>query len=188
MHESAMMTGKAFFAEYGQKAKTVLDVGAFNINGTLRDALPQGLEYYGVDLTEGQGVDYVLDDTGILPFSDESFDLVVSTSCLEHDPCYWLTFAEMVRVAKQFVYISVPAAWPFHQHPVDCWRFQPDAGLALAKWAKRLGLDITLAESFVLGPQDRQDFVAVFSKIGLTLPRLAQQFPELMELRTEGEK
>src|SRR5574337_940044 len=97
MHESAMMTGKAFFAEYGQKAKTVLDVGAFNINGTLRDALPQGLEYYGVDLTEGQGVDYVLDDTGILPFSDESFDLVVSTSCLEHDPCYWLTFAEMAR-------------------------------------------------------------------------------------------
>ena len=42
---------------------------------------------------------------------------------------FWVTFAEMARVVKAggFVYISVPVNGPVHRHPMDCWRFYPDA-------------------------------------------------------------
>jgi hypothetical protein len=49
---------------------------------------------------------------------------------------------------------------------VDCWRFYPDSGKALEKWAYRQGMQPALLESFishqVVNPWS--DFVAVFVK------------------------
>ena len=136
---------------------------------------PAGARYTGVDLAAGPGVDIVLDDPARLPFPDNSFDAVVSTSVLEHDAMFWVTFLEMTRVAKDggYVYIDAPSNGVFHRYPVDCWRFYPDAGLALEKWAARNGVRATLIESFVA---DRKrdvwnDCVMVFGKGGAPAPK-----------------
>lgn len=69
-----------------------------------------------------------------MPFADNSIDVLLSTSCLEHDPCFWLTFREMVRVMKigGLMYINVPGSGPYHGYPMDCWRFRKDSYQALA--------------------------------------------------------
>lgn len=168
MHRTAAETGKAFFSHYGDATCSVLEIGAFNVNGTLRDGATGVAHYHGVDMVPGLDVDQVLDDPHHLPFDDCSYDLVVSSSAIEHDPMFWVTFGEMVRVAKKHVYISAPVQGPVHNHPLDCWRFYPDAGLGLAQWGRTLGHDVRLAESFLHPPIGDVwwDFVAVFVKDG----------------------
>jgi SAM-dependent methyltransferase len=186
IHDTAALTGDAFFRCYGDPIATeldevrdedgrhehgplhILDVGSFDINGTLRPFSPMRCQYIGVDQVSGPGVDLVLEDPHVLPFVDGSFELVVSTSCIEHDPMFWLTFAEMARVVKPggFVYISAPANGPYHGHPGDCWRFYGDAPKALAEWATHCGHTLELVEAFMMPPQGDVwiDCVAVFGK------------------------
>lgn len=61
---------------------TVLEIGARDINGTVRHLFPNATRYVGVDLADGPSVDVVADaaelDLG------ETFDVVVSTEVLEH--------------------------------------------------------------------------------------------------------
>ena len=168
MHDSARETGRAFFEVYGRPSGIVLDVGSRDVNGTLRPFVPVGMSYCGCDLEPGPNVNLVLDDPYRLPFGHEEFDLVVSTSCLEHDEFFWLTCAEMARVTKRggLIYLSAPTGGAVHRHPVDCWRFYPDAGAALAAWMSREGYPTTLIESFIRPPggEGWSDFVAVLRR------------------------
>ena len=170
----------------------VLDVGSLDVNGTLRPFVPPGMDYCGVDMAAGPNVSLVLDDPYRLPFGAE-FDLVISTSCLEHDEFFWLTFAEMARVAKPggFIYMSAPTGGVVHRHPVDCWRFYPDAGVALARWADRSGWPVALVESFILPPGAAgwSDFVAVWEREPAEArrgPLIAERFPQAMHRRGCG--
>ncbi len=151
MHDTAMANGAAFFNAYGRPGSRILDVGSYDVNGTLRDVAPAGSHYTGVDLGPGPGVDLVLETAQRYPFPDASFDMVVSTSCFEHDSMFWLTFLEMARVARPggVVFINAPSNGAYHAYPTDIWRFYPDAGLALEAWARHQGRAITLLESFV---------------------------------------
>lgn len=178
MHKSALRYGELFFQIYLQEPPPadaadgagliILDVGSLDVNGSLRDAAPLGALYVGADLGPGPGVDVVLPGPGALPFRADSFDAVVSTSCFEHDPAFWATFAEIVRVTRSggYIYVNAPSNGEYHRYPIDAWRFYPDAALGLAAWARRDGLEITLVESFI-GPQNDDqwnDCVMVFAK------------------------
>lgn len=167
MHDTALKTGKAFFECYGERVCSVLDVGSLDVNGTLRD-LALGMRYLGVDISPGSGVDKVI-RPGCLPFDHDKFDLVISTSCFEHDPQFWVTFYEMCRVVKRggFVYINAPSNGPVHRYPVDCWRFYPDAAEALASWVTQIGdFIIDVVENFRMSPSRDGwiDQVCVFGK------------------------
>lgn len=168
MHGSAMLSGAAFFSCYADKSSAILDVGSCNVNGSLRIFAPQSCRYVGVDMAAGRGVDVVLDDPHVYPFPDDEFDLVVSTSCLEHDQMFWLSFAEMARMVRPggFVYLSVPQAGPYHGHPVDCWRFNNDAPEALAAWSRRCGHPLEIVECFTGTPEKDGwiDNVSIFGK------------------------
>ena len=172
MHDSAMVIGRTFFEVYmaGATDKSIVDIGAQDVNGSLRSAAPAGNSYTGVDFTAGKGVDVVLEDPYVFPFADESFDVALCANCLEHSEFFWLTFLEMLRVLKPqgLLLLIVPANAAVHRYPVDCWRFYPDSGMALQKWARRNGLTTTLLESFT-GKQMAgliNDFTAVFVKDG----------------------
>ena len=148
--------------------KSVLEVGAFDVNGSLKDFKPQVCEWVGVDLEPGKGVDIVIERASRLPFERESFDLVVATSIFEHDPTFWLTFNEMLRVAKPmgFVYVCAPSNGSVHRYPMDVYRFYPDAGIGLVEWGRRDFPGLELVESFI-SERDGDiwnDFCAVFSK------------------------
>ena len=170
MHPTAMQNGQLFFDTYLGEDSTcvVVEIGAQNVNGSLREVAPSSVRYIGVDFVVGKGVDVVLTDPYSLPFESESVDVIVSSSCLEHSEMFWLSFTECLRILKPdgLMFINVPSNGAFHRYPVDCWRFYPDAGSALVTWAKRQGMNPALLESFIT-PQHEDvwsDFLAVFVK------------------------
>jgi glycosyltransferase involved in cell wall biosynthesis/SAM-dependent methyltransferase len=188
MHASALKFGKLFFDTYcsGLQGAVVHDVGAQNVNGSLKDVLPPHLGYVGIDFVAGNDVDIVLEDPYKLPFADGSLDVLVCSSCFEHSQFFWLVFLEMLRVLKPqgLLYLNVPSNGSIHRYPVDCWRFYPDSGRALEAWAARKSYPTQLMESFVgeRSPDSYKsggawhDFVAVFVKDG----RHAAAYPARM--------
>lgn len=196
MHDTAYEIGRGFFETYwSDRFRRILDVGAQNVNGTLRDFCPPDAEYVGVDLEPGADVDVVLDELGSFPFEDRSFDLVVSTSCMEHDQMFWLTFAEMGRILRDggYIYINAPSNGYYHSFPYDNWRFYPDAGLALIGWARKVGLNLSLVESFTARRKKDvwNDCVMVFRK-GTAARKpgqyLSDRFCDAFNIRREGEE
>jgi hypothetical protein len=114
---------------------------------------------------------------------------VVSTSCFEHDPMFWVTFLEILRVTKDggHVYVNVPSNGWYHQHPVDNWRFYPEAGVSLRDWGRRQGHDTELLESFT-GRRRHDvwnDFIMVFRRGKHASPDayMVDLFPDAMNIR-----
>ena len=170
MHESAMKNGEVFFATYSKYFKdsvvTVVDIGAQDVNGSLKEVCPKKFKYIGVDFQNGKGVDIVLSDPYTLPFENETIDIVVSNSCFEHSEMFWISFLEILRILKPtgLFYLNVPSDGRVHKYPVDCWRFYPDSGQALVTWAKRNGFNSTLLECYTQLEGNWYDYVAVFLK------------------------
>jgi SAM-dependent methyltransferase len=138
MHDTALLAGKLFAEKYGGQNKTVVDIGGKNVNGSLRSFFENlNMKYICVDIEPDYSVDIVIKPTDKLPFENNSIDLVVSTSCFEHDPCFWITFKELTRIIKKdgFIYVNAPSNGFYHTYPGDNWRFYSDAAQALAYWS-----------------------------------------------------
>jgi SAM-dependent methyltransferase len=190
MHKSAYDIGSMIIAKHWKpESKRILDIGSYNVNGTLRDFCPHGAEYVGIDLTEGPSVDLVLDDPYKYPFPGSYFDIVLSTSCFEHDPMFWLTFLEAARVLANggILYINAPSNGHYHRHPWDNWRFYPDAAVALQMWGRRSGHDVSCIESFIMTPSGGyNDYVMIFSKGDLSqisFPYISDHLPDVVNVR-----
>jgi len=179
MHDTAYEHGRRFFALYWQPHfRDVVELGSQDVNGSLRDHAPATASYLGLDAAPGRGVDKVVTPGDPLPLPDACADVVVTSSALEHDPCFWETFLELVRLLRPggLLYVNAPSNHAFHRYPVDCWRFYPDAGVALVEWGRRRGVQVELVESFVARPAASgwADFVAVFRRPGPPLVRLGR--------------
>lgn len=178
MHDTALLSGQLFALAYGGHGKTVIDVGGKNINGSLKDFFIQhGMKYISVDLEPDPSVDIVIQPGQKLPFDDQSVDLVVSTSCFEHDPLFWMTFKDMCRITKLngYIYINAPANGPYHAHPADNWRFYSDAAQSLAYWSgiqisQETVFPVQVVETFHILPIQNIwiDFVSIWKRV--TLP------------------
>lgn len=153
MHDTAMANAKAFVNKYVQHnmgEQVVLDVGSLDLNGSLREIFEGAKKYIGLDVEAGENVDVVASSHAI-PLGDDSVDVVVSSSCFEHDPMFWLTFLEMCRVVKPsgYIYINSPSNGPYHGYPGDCWRFYADSWKSLAAWGVQNNYSIELTESYI---------------------------------------
>jgi SAM-dependent methyltransferase len=133
---------------------SVLEVGSKNINGSLRGLFENKktpYSYKGADLESGPNVDIILAHPYYWPeIQDESYDVIVSTSTLEHIEWPWLTMEQISKKLKVggFFCITVPSRGPQHRFPVDCWRFYPDSMNALAKWALLEVVDLKWYDGF----------------------------------------
>lgn len=60
--------------------------------------------------------------------------------------------------------LNMPSQGAFHRYPLDAFRFYPDAGIALQKWAQSNEIDLFLMESSTTPPEKDlwADFVAIF--------------------------
>lgn len=192
MHDTAMEIGKKFFETY-TKNKTglkIIDVGAQDVNGSLRSVAPPNNQYIGIDFVEGKGVDIVITDPYKLPIEDNSIDIVVCSSCFEHSEFFWLLFNDIQRILKPdgLFYLNVPSNGIFHRYPVDCWRFYPDSGVALQNWARRSGYKSTLLESFT-GIQKKDiwnDFIGVFIKDSVFIEKYPDRIQDAYKDYTNG--
>jgi SAM-dependent methyltransferase len=169
MHSSAYDIGKQFLERYCSAENCrVLDVGSYDVNGSLRQCIGQNIDYVGADLESGPGVDVVIDTPDVLPFENGAFDAVISTSTYEHAAEFWMLLLECARVTRPggHIYINAPSNGVFHQFPFDYWRFYPDAGIAFVEWIRKNGHPISLIESGIAPqmPDQWNDFVAVLQK------------------------
>jgi SAM-dependent methyltransferase len=183
MHDTASKYCKAFFDVYLPHAKglKIVEIGSLDVSGSIRALAPPDNAYLGLDFAPGKGVDVIVQDPYAMPVEDASADVVLTSSCFEHSEFFWLVFEDAMRILKPggLLYINVPSNGAFHRHPVDCWRFYPDSGLALQNWGRRKGIDVALLESFI-GRQgiDRwNDFVGVFVKGA----EYASRFPDRIQ-------
>lgn len=97
--QTAFLTAVAHANRDIVRGGRVLEIGSYDVNGTVRASFAGAGEYVGVDLTEGPGVDLVAFGHEVdLP--DSSFDLALSGECFEHDPHWLATFNNMVRLTR----------------------------------------------------------------------------------------
>jgi SAM-dependent methyltransferase len=167
-----------------------VDIGAQDVNGSLRAVCPPHFSYLGVDFVAGNGVDLILEDPYTLPFADRSVDIVVSSSCFEHSELFWLLYLEIIRVLKApgLFYLNAPSNGELHRYPLDCWRFYPDSARALVTWAKRNGYPVDLLESYTSKQIGDvwNDFVAVFLKGGEFAPAFPRRITDGFDSFTNG--
>jgi SAM-dependent methyltransferase len=92
----------------------VLEVGGVAGPKSLLDcpevALAEKVVLNLAPIKDQDGVTSVLGNANDMPFEDESFDLVMTISTLEHDKSFWLSLAEMKRVLRPggMLVIGVP--------------------------------------------------------------------------------
>jgi cephalosporin hydroxylase len=195
MHQSAYVNAEKFALKYipNLEGKKILDVGSYDVNGTLKPIFEKGI-YTGLDMEAGPNVD-VVSDAHNIPFDNEYFDIVTSSSCFEHDDMFWVTFLEMCRVVKPggYLYVQAPSNGPYHGWPGDNWRFYIDSWKALQKWGKREGYDIELVEHYIdettppakhEGERLWNDSVAIYRKKPLQIFETNLKSIELGHLKT----
>ena len=170
MHNSAYKNTEKFYYKYCVEKienKKILDVGSYSVNGNVRPIFERG-QYIGVDMEMGPNVDVVANANN-LPFEKNSFDIIVSISCFEHDDMFWVTFLEMCRVLNEggYMYINAPSNGPYHGYPGDNWRFYADSWKALEKWGIKNNYNINLTESYISEAEEDgwKDSVGIFQKI-----------------------
>jgi SAM-dependent methyltransferase len=171
MHKTAEENAKRFFETYvSQNNENVsfLEIGSYLSSFNIRSLAPTESNYVGVDLGTGPGVDIVLTDPYKLPFEDNTFDYVISSSCFEHSEFFWILFLEIMRVLKPtgLFYLNAPSNGDFHRFPVDCWRFYPDSANALSNWANRNNYNSGLIEQYTSNNETDiwSDYVSIFIK------------------------
>ena len=109
----------------------VLEVGSRDYGSTpnLRP-LFDGEDYVGIDMSEGKGVDQIVDMTQ--SFDDISaalggrqFGTIICLSVMEHVDKPFIMAENMVKLLKPGgkICVSVPLHWKFHGYPSDYWRF-----------------------------------------------------------------
>lgn len=161
MHISSLENMDRALAYYAPTTTgRVIDIGAMNVNGSYRELFDKSVNYVGLDLEAGPGVDVVLDDPYKLPFDDESVDLVISGQMLEHCAFFWKTFEEIARVLSPngICIMIAPSAGPAH-YKVDYYRFYADAWSAIADWC-----GLRVVDNWIDERGEWHDNVAVFQK------------------------
>lgn len=86
----------------------ILDVGCWQKD--LKKYLPSKAEYLGIDITGSPDIFLDLEKEK-LPFPDNSFDCVVCADVLEHLDNLHIIFAELLRVSRKYIIISLPNNW-----------------------------------------------------------------------------
>lgn len=136
-----------------QLSPPVLEVGAYDVNGGVRDLLPQ--PYIGLDVCSGPGVDVVAD---IISWrSRRRFNTVVCLETLEHIAEPWIAIEKMYALLKPaglFV-----GSWPFlfevHDHPHDYWRVTPAGFAYLLERAQFTEIEVVRIDTHVMATARR---------------------------------
>ncbi len=77
----------------------IIEIGSYDVNGSVRTLFGASSEYVGVDLDEGPGVDLVAFGHEV-DHPDRAYDLALSGECFEHDPHWVATFTNMARMTR----------------------------------------------------------------------------------------
>ncbi len=128
MHQSVLDFGRAALSEREVAGKAILEVGALDVNGSLRahvEALSPA-SYVGVDVLRGPGVDLVCDAGHLVEiFGPSRFDLVLCTEMLEHAADWRRVASNLKRVLATLgcLLLTTRSQGFARHHEPDHWRF-----------------------------------------------------------------
>jgi SAM-dependent methyltransferase len=131
-HPSCLAYGARVLTPSTIAGRDVLEVGAYDVNGTLRPFVRSlhPRSYVGVDMSSGPGVDRVLDAVDLVrELGTESFDVVITTEMLEHVRDWHTVISNLKRVVRPGGHLLVTtrsAGFPRHDYPGDFWRYEVD--------------------------------------------------------------
>lgn len=89
---------KNYFPQYFNGV-LVLDIGSLDINGNNQFLFSEDSLYLGVDVAAGRNVD-IITPGHLLNLPPSTFDVIVSTECLEHDKFYINTLQNIEKLLK----------------------------------------------------------------------------------------
>lgn len=171
MHKTAEQNIHRFFNTYidPQKESKILEIGSYIGGFNIRSLSTNNHRYTGLDIRPGPGVDIVTQDPHHMPFDNNSFDFIISSSCFEHTKFFWQLFVDIIRVLKPtgLFYLNAPSGGEYHKYPIDAWRFFPDSGFVLAEWASLNGHNnCGVVEQYTSHPESDiwSDYVSIFIK------------------------
>ncbi len=110
--------------------KTVIEIGAMDVNGSLRPHVESlgPSRYIGVDIQAGPGVDVICEAERLLEvFGPESFEIVISTELLEHVRDWRRVVSVMKKLLKSEGILLITTrsrGFPYHGYPHDFWRYE----------------------------------------------------------------
>jgi hypothetical protein len=113
----------------------VVDIGSYNINGTLKDIVPESWSYWGLDRVSGPNVDMVMCEDYFIPL--KNIDVVISSSCFQYvrNPFKLMQSIANALVTSGVVIVCAPREekegliglpanlCPDGNEGFDCWRF-----------------------------------------------------------------
>lgn len=129
-HISCIIFGAKTLTKEEIKGKKVIEIGSYEVNGSLRPLIESWnpSKYVGVDIEKGPGVDIVCNAENIVEkFGKNSFDIVVSTELLEHVKDWRKVISNIKNVCKPNGVILITTrsyGYPYHAYPYDFWRYE----------------------------------------------------------------
>ena len=142
------------------KDKNVLDIGSYDVNGTLRSIIQPTMfvkSYLGTDMRDGPSVNMNISSEELLgEFGLDAFDIIICTEMLEHALEWKWTINNIKYLLRPngILFLTTRSeGFPLHSYPEDFWRFSLED-------MKYIFADMTI-EKLESDPQDPGVFVKV---------------------------